>query len=378
MLGDDRLRFLDGLRGWGALVVLLAHVFGEGFPINAHVTAILARMGIFNAGLAVWVFFIVSGFSLSIGFCRRRDASTLTGIALGRHARLAIPILGASLLLYLFFTLDLVPVPEHRLPIFRTFLPTSPTLWDVIRFSLFDVFFAYDFATTLIPSLWTMPFEFWGSALVLGALFTVGRFNRRGWIYAALGVVAYLIHPIYAAFVVGLVLSEVHASGYVERNPGASRPVFLVLFLIGVFCAGLLPAEGGQYPAAYLLVACMLTAASVFAQPISRFLSGGFSRFLGRISFPLYLIHGPLFLAYGNNVYRWINSPSDIQKLLLNLSTVAVCIGCAVLLVPMDRFEVVAARRFGSYVMSQARVPKVSQEDLGASSADGTATRGRR
>ncbi len=357
MLVDDRLPFLDGLRGWGALVVLLAHVFGEGFPINAQVTGVLVRMGIFNAGLAVWVFFIVSGFSLSIGFCRRRDTSILTGIALGRHARLAVPIFGAALLLYLFFALGLVPAPEHRLPIFRGFLPTSPTLWDVIRFSLFDVFFAYDFATTLIPPLWTMPFELWGSALVLGALFVVGRLDRRGYIYAALGVMAYFIHPIYAAFVVGLVLSEVHASGYVQRNPLICRPVFLMLFVIGALCTGILP-ESGKNPTAYLLVASMLTAASVFAQPISRILSSGFSRFLGRISFPLYLIHSPLLLAYGNNIYRWIDSPSDMQKLLLNLSIVAVCIGCAALLTPMDRLGIVAAKRFGSYVMSQGKGTK--------------------
>lgn len=356
MPGDDRLPFLDGLRGWGALVVLLAHVFGEGFPISAEVTATLARMGIFNAGLAVCVFFIVSGFSLAIGFCRRRDASILAAIALGRYARLAIPILCASLVLYCFFALGLVPEPQHRLPIFQSFLPVSPSLCDVIRFSLFDVFFGYDPATVLIPPLWTMPFEFWGSALVLGALFAVGRLNARWWIYATLGAGVYLINPIYTAFFVGLGLAEVHASGYVQSNLGRWRWVFFVFFVIGVLCAGHLPVQSGSHPALYLFVACVLTVASVFSPLVSRFLSGGLSRFLGRISFPLYLIHSPLFMAYGNNAYSWIDSPSDIQKLLLNLSIVAVCIGFAAVLTPMDRFGIIAAKRFGSYITLQGKI----------------------
>lgn len=243
---DSRLHFLDGLRGWGALVVLLAHTFGEGFPISDRVTLILSRMGIFNAGLAVWVFFVVSGFSLSIGFCRRHDPTILTGISLGRYARLAVPILVVALLLYLFFALGLVPSVEHRLPIFQAFLPTGPTLLNVFRFSLFDVFFAYDPAKTLIGPLWTMSFELWGSALVIGTLFVAGRLDRRVYLYAVLGVVTFLVDPIYTAFIIGLVLAEVHASGVMERNHSLWGKALLLIFGAGILCAGFLPVIGNR------------------------------------------------------------------------------------------------------------------------------------
>jgi peptidoglycan/LPS O-acetylase OafA/YrhL len=354
-LVNARLHFLDGLRGWGALVVLLAHVFGEGFPISERVTAILTRTGLFNAGVAVWVFFVVSGFSLAIGFCQRRDSAVLTNIALGRYVRLAVPILCATSLLYLLFALGLVPAPEHRLPIFQAFLPVSPTVWEVVRFSFFDVFFAYDSATTLIGPLWTMPFELWGSALVLGILFVAGRFERRGWLYAMVSVAAYLVNPIYAAFTVGLVLAEVHASGIVSKRQGALTPLFLFLLLAGIVCSGSLSLIGNP-PGAYLLVATMLTTASAFGRPIAAFLSGGLSRFLGRISFPLYLIHGPLMLAYGNNAYRWVDAPTDMEKFLLNLSIVAVCIGTATLLAPMDRLGMVVAKRCSGFFTLRASV----------------------
>ncbi|VTU28464.1 hypothetical protein [Variovorax sp. PBL-E5] len=58
-------------------------------------------------------------------------------------------------------------------------------------------------------------------------------------------------------------------------------------------------------------------------------------------------------LAYGNNAYRWIETPTDLQKLLLNLSIVAVCIGSATLLAPMDRLGIASAKRISSFVMSR-------------------------
>lgn len=353
--GDGRLHFLDGLRGWGSLVVLLAHVFGEGFPISDRVTAVLTRTGMFNAGLAVWVFFVVSGFSLAIGFCRRRDSAILTTIALGRYVRLAVPILCATSFLYLLFALGLVPTPDHRLPKFQAFLPASPTVGDTLRFSLFDTFFAYNSATTLIGPLWTIPFELWGSALVLGALFVAGRLERRGWLYALLGAVAYLVNPIYSAFIIGLALAEIHASRVLERHVAALVPLFLLLLLIGWACAGLLLPSIGSHPGAHLLVATILTMACVFGRPIAGFLSGGLSRYLGRISFTLYLIHGPLMLAYGNNAYRWVDAPTDLQRLLLNLSIVAVCVGSATLLAPMDWLGIASAKRFSGFITSRAR-----------------------
>src|SRR6202022_3314040 len=69
-----RLRFLDGLRGWGAVVVLLFHVFSEGLPIDATIGDRLKYFIPFNGMMAVFVFFVVSGFSLSALPGRRRPS----------------------------------------------------------------------------------------------------------------------------------------------------------------------------------------------------------------------------------------------------------------------------------------------------------------
>jgi hypothetical protein len=45
--------------------------------------------------------------------------------------------------------------------------------------------------------------------------------------------------------------------------------------------------------------------------------------------------------------------PTDTQKVLLNISTVAVCIAAATLLAPIDRWGIVAAKRFSGYLMNR-------------------------
>src|SRR5262245_49552116 len=88
----ERYVFLDGLRGWGAAVVLVYHYLVQVFPPSQEAASILSRVIFLNGTMAVWVFFVVSGFSLSIGYIRRRDARALTRLAIGRYPRLAIPI----------------------------------------------------------------------------------------------------------------------------------------------------------------------------------------------------------------------------------------------------------------------------------------------
>jgi peptidoglycan/LPS O-acetylase OafA/YrhL len=349
-ISNQRLHFLDGLRGWGALAVVLFHVFVEGFSINEQTTAALRRVFMFNGVLAVWVFFLVSGFSLAVGYCRSRDDRALVSIALGRYVRLALPILCAVFLLYLLFALGMVPPVDQRLPKFQAALPVGPSLWTATKFSLFDVFFAYNAPTTLIGPLWTMPFELWGSCLVLGLLFVVGRLEKRFYVLAVVAFVAYHIDPIYTAFVLGLVLAEVHTSEWWRTHGHRFSTGAIVLVAVGACTASLLPNDAVANKGFYFAVGSLLTAGCIFSRPLSGLLSGPVSRFLGRISFPLYLIHGPLLLAYGNNAYRWVEAPTDLQKLLLNLSILAVCICIAALLVPTDRLGIAVAKRFSMYV----------------------------
>ena len=93
-----RLRFLDGLRGWGALTVVAYHTFIEVFPISTPVRDLLWKAFFFNGLFAVAIFFVVSGMSLSIGYLSSGDKTNLMRLGFGRYFRLTIPIFLAGLI----------------------------------------------------------------------------------------------------------------------------------------------------------------------------------------------------------------------------------------------------------------------------------------
>ena len=49
-----RIRALDGLRGWGAVFVVLYHVFVEGLPVSAGSAGLLKRLIPSTAHLPCW------------------------------------------------------------------------------------------------------------------------------------------------------------------------------------------------------------------------------------------------------------------------------------------------------------------------------------
>lgn len=65
---DQRTYFLGGLRSWGSVIVLLYHTFVEIFPPTPEIGRVLLHLFPFNGGLAVFIFFIVSGYALSLGY----------------------------------------------------------------------------------------------------------------------------------------------------------------------------------------------------------------------------------------------------------------------------------------------------------------------
>jgi peptidoglycan/LPS O-acetylase OafA/YrhL len=97
MLSDHRpmrFRFLDALRGWAAVVVLFHHIFIDGLPANRFMADRLfwSKCFFMNGTYAVCLFFVISGFSLSIGYLQSGDDRGLARMAAGRYLRLAVPI----------------------------------------------------------------------------------------------------------------------------------------------------------------------------------------------------------------------------------------------------------------------------------------------
>jgi peptidoglycan/LPS O-acetylase OafA/YrhL len=172
---------------------------------------------------------------------------------------------------------------------------------------------------TPIPQLWTMPIELAGSLLVVGLLWLTGLRRIRYLAYAlALGILGWWM-PLLAAFIVGIVLAEINESGIAERV----RPQAGYLLIPSLAAAALLPGQGGI---PYLAVATLIAFSTSFSAIGRRFLSSRLSRFLGEVSFPLYLLHGLVIFSYGTWILGKTSTPAFLLIANVSIAVIAVAV----------------------------------------------------
>lgn len=343
-----RLRFLDGLRGWGAVFVVLYHVFVEVLPVNEGSASFLKHLVIFNGPMAVLVFFLVSGFALSVRYLADGDLRKWTMMASGRYFRLAIPILGACLLVHLAMMAGWFPAPDQRLPQFRGMLNFDPMWAHLFRFSLWDVFFDYRMDGTYIGPLWTMSIELIGSLLVLIAIVVLRPARYRPLLLLSLGgVIALALLPtnlsLIALFPAGAAMADGFNRGWFDLIPNR---IALCLIAVGCGIAAVTP----HSPAAAVGTAAGALVVGTIASPaVRRFLENGCSARLGDLSFPLYLAHGPIIWIIGEPLTRNFGT-SVADRFAIDLLAIAASIILAIALMVVNRGAILVSRWVGNNV----------------------------
>jgi len=308
---SQRLDHLDGLRGVAAVAVVIFHLMSALVPWlvaeqqpGAHWLAYTPFAVLWNGTFAVSVFFVLSGFVVTNATLRKSDPIWIdVGI---RYLRLAIPATASTLVAWLLLSLfptsatDLAALTGSRW-LGWTYQETIPGPAAAIYNGMAGIFLTG--GSFFNNVLWTMRPELLGSILCFAACaFTSSRSRLAIAIGSAVIFIALRRYD-YVCFPLGIVLREAWAAG---RLPSALPISALLLgMLIGSQSGdaarqlGLdwLPEplnpekKGGLlYPLGALLVVygCLRSALLV------TWLSGRSGRFLGAISFPLYLIHVPL------------------------------------------------------------------------------------
>ena len=205
-----RFGFLDGLRGWAAVVVLFHHIFVDGLPANSFMAdrVFWAKIFFMNGTFAVCLFFVISGFSLSISYLQSGDERGLARMAAGRYVRLALPIFAICAITYLLLVLNIIPPAGQRpnpLDVFGTFVPTLKGLFE---FSLFGTFVSKSSAENYNPPLWTMFYEFLGSFMVFATVAILRSWRLRTWMLGALFVTLAVYEPFFSLFIAGILIAD--------------------------------------------------------------------------------------------------------------------------------------------------------------------------
>lgn len=346
-----REHHLDGLRGWASLFVLFSHLgpmfllAGRNYPVMPF---------FWDGNLAVYVFFVLSGYVLSVshfGHGRRADAALQ---AVRRYPRLTIPILASCALALALQKLGLLHnQPAGAIansPWLASFYNFEMSLRGLLQFAGWDVYVRYVESGSYNAVLWTMPFEMLGSLLIFGMLFLAGpnRAIQAVTVCVFIAWTAFKGSPL-LAFALGMAVAfaKAGAASHRERLRFQALGVVLLVATLAismyrVFGGG--PVQLSLYAAA-ILISVQLTPA------LQRLLSSRVSRWLGAISFPLYLTHLWVFCSLSSYLVLALangGALANSHRIVIGLTTVAVALMVAAAFEPVERLAIRVSRAISS------------------------------
>ena len=314
---------LDSVRGIAAVVVFNMHFLGG---VRRDVLTWLGATpfyGAANGGAAVMLFFVLSGFVLTLAPLRAGRAGRLAGPVVRRYPRLAGPVVLAALLSVLLARTGGFPGVGwiaartgklFPLDMFWGSQMGNEAAWPVLREAAFGTFFQG--VSDHNPVLWTMKWELLGSAVAFGLAFVLSlptaRAMRLGCACLLAGVAAW--HSIWlVGFPIGVAGACLHLRyGQALRlAPSTAALLFCAAAFVMSWniehAAGAwrwtdhIPVLQRNYAWAFAQCAagaCML-AIALYCAPLRQWLRSRAFRALGQLSFSLYLTHFFALLSLG-------------------------------------------------------------------------------
>ncbi|WP_085369145.1 acyltransferase [Leifsonia sp. NCR5] len=320
-----RLTSLDGLRGVAALIVVAHHVsllyqpfaatyMGGDLPAEGSLAWWFSHspLKLLTAGPeAVIIFFVLSGFVLSLPVLRPREFDWMAYFP-RRLVRIGLPVL-CSLVLAAGLALLVPQIPRfgtsswaastsvHPLSIERFLVNIDPLMPDVtLNNPLWSIFWemAFSMALALFVGLAVVLKRFWPLVLALTVASTFLGIDSQAQSFRYLP--AFFVGALAAAL-----FPRIQAIGAAISSWRIGHLVWAVVFvaslllLIGTWLFPALtpiPAmwlAGFQPVAALIIVICCLE-----WSPLAWLLSVGPLRWAGMVSFSLYLVHVPIILTF--------------------------------------------------------------------------------
>ncbi|KAK3307341.1 acyltransferase 3 [Chaetomium strumarium] len=369
--GPQKLRptaYLDGLRGFAAFLVYIHHhqlwahgmkkseIFENAFGYKGefHLATFHFLRNFFTGGhVAVAVFYVISGYVLSV--------KPLSLIHAGEHLKLFDNLASAffrrwfRLYIPLMVTTLVYVTSWHVFGIWNAACEPKGTIgeeiWNwYVEFKNFSFLFKEGWMwVNYNTHLWSIPLEMKGSIITFTACIALARATSKARLICLLALVIYFLYIVdgyyCALFVAGMLQCDLdllaRKDGYFPRFLRRLEPyktfIFYHFFFIGLWLAGvpsqnnkveqlrenpgwywlsyLKPQAVFDYKWFYLFIAGnMLVACIPRIAWLKRFFESRFCQFLGRISFALYLVHGPILNTIGDRVYYavgWVRAPDD-------------------------------------------------------------------
>ncbi|CAK7243347.1 MAG: hypothetical protein STHCBS139747_004865 [Sporothrix thermara] len=368
--------YLDGLRGFAAFLVYIHHnelwahaastegdnaAFENAYGYNKryHFATLPFVRNFFTGGhIAVAIFYVISGYvlcakplSLVLAGENLRLLDSLSSSFFRRWFRLYIPIFITTFIYvtswHVFGNYWVSNSDQHATILEEwwnwyvelknfTFLFKEGTIW-----------------VTFNTHLWSIPFEMRGSMMVFILMLAINRATNGYRHVIMLGLSFYFLYivdgyyccmfmmGVYLCFL-DLLAKRGELPGWISRLKPIKYRFVLPIFAAGLFLAGV-PSQRNDLnllrenpmwgwlsylkpqavfdPKWFYLTgaATMIVGCVPHIPPVKSFFEGRFCQYLGRISYSLYLVHGPVISSIGDRVYAmtgWYRKVEDHQQRL--------------------------------------------------------------
>lgn len=293
----ERMLLIDALKGVAAQIILLHHLVSYGpLAAAAHRLWPTLSLWLYDYGrMAVQVFLVVAGFlaARALAADGRPQVERPLTLVWRRYARLAPPFLVAVLLAVGAAALARSGVTDGM-------IPASPTLPQLLAY----VFFLHSLlgVPSVSTGVWYVPIDWQLYALLVGMLWLSGR---PGWLPALLAPVSVLLLALASLFVF-------------NREAGLDNWAiyFFYAYALGAFSWWLADARRSPWwmllpfvvvGAALLvdfrlrvLLALLIAALLTLSQRqgwLNRWPNSAWLRWLGCVSFSVFLVHFPVFMV---------------------------------------------------------------------------------
>ncbi|KAK5166709.1 uncharacterized protein LTR77_008253 [Saxophila tyrrhenica] len=348
--------YLDGLRGFAALLVYSLHhelwahetdwALEDAFGWDGNYKFIcFPGIRVFFSGghTAVAIFFVISGYVLSLTPLRLiqagetgRLADSLGSALFRRWIRLFLPVAATTLIFltswHIFGIRSSNPIAD---PPERTY---GDELWKwYYDFKNYSFIFNSEMTNKYNDHTWSLPTEMRGSIVVWTSALAFIRCKTNMRLCLEAGLAFYFLYVVdgwyCALFMVGMLLCDLdllaekgQLPDFFHRLKPLQGWIYYALFFASLYLGGVpsitndlnhLRKEPGWYFLSFLKPQAVYdfrwfyrfwaaTFAMIAIPRISwlkKFFETSFCQYLGRVSFALYLVHGPVLWTVGDRVY---------------------------------------------------------------------------
>ena len=351
--------YLDGLRGLASLAVAIWH-FYLAFCHSAIVKGVimpkfldwvyLLPTNIFFAGdAAVYVFFIMSGFVLSVRYFTTKEVEPVKRSFLKRYIRLMLPCFPSVILAYILLKNNLFFNHTVGQAIDSWWLNfnlsnITPHFKEALYYVVFgNLFVGVPADAAYNSNLGTLRVELLGSFIIFGFIVISHTLKLRILLrmlgYIIITMVGLKITKLYGVFFIGMAFADIY-SNYRQHLVKFTRyrKIFaFLLFILGIYglsCNGM-NREIYHYHGLHdmwLVGAIALFLSCMFSTMLQKFFCTKPLQFLGKISFTLYLTHTVILLSFGCFVYSKLIFLTPGIRTLITFTLYMLCTFLAVLI----------------------------------------------